>query len=120
MSQAEIIGKMLSGNSATAQEQREKKTEARLLWEIRQHKKLEERTHSVLSFLAAVFGDVASSDADITLNAEARTGLQYVIQDMQGRLSRACFAWMGPQSWRGEFLTDDFTVIEYDPDKDAP
>lgn len=118
MSVGYVIGKQLSGNSATAQEQREKKTEARLLWEIRQHKKLEERTYAVLSFLAAVFGDIASCDDDVTLNPEARLGLQYVIQDMQGRLSRSCFAWMGERNWCGEFLSDNFSVIEYEPETD--
>lgn len=116
MSVGELLAKQLSGNRATEQASDKEKSEARLLWEIQQHKKLEERTYSVLSFLAAVVGDVASCDTDITLNPEARLGLQYVIQDMQGRLSRACFAWMGEHSWCGEFLSDDFSVIEYKPD----
>lgn len=104
MQSVHYIGKMLAGNSATGQNE---KSIARLEWEISQHKKLEERAYAVLSFLAAVVDD-HNGDSELTLDANARQGLRFVFQDLQGRLAGACYSYAGANRWRGSFYQDDY------------
>lgn len=113
MQSTNYIGKGRQGNSAM--DSGEEKTEARLLWEIGQHKRLEERVYYVLEFFGAVCAD-AATDSDLTLNADARQGLRYLLQDLQGRVSSACF---GYYDWRGDFYKDDLygAAEKYEPEK---
>ena len=110
-----LSAKGTQGNSANGSGK--EMTEARLLWEIKQHKKLEERTYAVLSFLAAIMGE-HNGDSDLMLDADARQGLQYVLADLRGRVSSAAYGYF---DWRGQFYSDKYYGMEkeYEPEQGA-